>query len=79
MFRQRVGIGLVLLAISVLAALGSRRAEAEDTEAGTRQFAVAVGFQNQKLYEQAVDEWATFIKKFPKDSRLDKAQHYLGT
>src|SRR5262245_32209538 len=52
---------------------------AQETEAGTRQFAVAVGFQNQKLYEQAIDEWQTFIKKFPKDPRLDKASHYLGT
>jgi len=53
--------------------------KAEDTEQGTRQFAVAVGFQNQKLYDSAIDEWTTFLQKFPKDSRVDKATHYLGT
>ncbi len=52
---------------------------ADDTEQGTRQFAVAVGFQNQKLYESAIDEWKTFLQKFPEDSRVDKATHYLGT
>ncbi len=65
---------LVALMLSV-----SQFAIAQETEAGTRQFAVAVGFQNQKLYEQAVDEWQTFLKKFPKDPRVDKASHYLGT
>ena len=54
-------------------------ANGEDTEPGTRQFAVAVGFQNQKLYESAIDEWQTFIRKFPEDSRSNKAMHYLGT
>ncbi len=51
----------------------------EDTEPGTRQFAVAVGFQNQKLYDSAIDEWKTFLTKFPADTRVDKATHYLGT
>jgi len=51
----------------------------EDTEPGTRQFAVAVGFQNQKLYDSAIDEWKTFLQKFPTDTRVDKATHYLGT
>ena len=54
-------------------------ASAQETEPGTRQFAVAVGFQNQKLYDAAIDEWQTFIRKFPKDPRIDKATHYLGT
>ncbi len=51
----------------------------EETAQGTRQFAVAVGFQNQKLYDSAIDEWKTFLQKFPADSRVDKATHYLGT
>ena len=51
----------------------------EETEQGTRQFAVAVGFQNQKLYDSAIDEWKIFLQKFPADSRVDKATHYLGT
>lgn len=79
MLRQPAWIVLLIVATSVLTPLATRQVMAEDSEAGTRQFAVAVGFQNQKLYELAIDEWATFIKKFPNDSRLDKAQHYLGT
>ncbi|NQV26874.1 MAG: tetratricopeptide repeat protein [Rhodopirellula sp.] len=54
-------------------------ASAQETEAATRQFAAAVGFQNQKLYDLASDEWQTFLRKFPDDPRQDKAQHYLGT
>ena len=57
----------------------AQTAAAQETEAGTRQFAAAVGFQNQKLYEQAIEEWQTFVKKFPTDPRMDKALHYLGT
>lgn len=68
-----------LLCCGIVALSLAQLAFAQETEAGTRQFAVAVGFQNQKLYDQAVDEWQTFIKKFPKDPRFDKAQHYLGT
>ena len=52
---------------------------AQETEAATRQFAAAVGFQNQKLYDLASDEWLTFLRKFPDDPRQDKAQNYLGT
>ncbi len=57
----------------------SLTASAQESEQATRQFAVAVGFQNQKLYEPAIEEWQTFIKKFADDPRLDKATHYLGT
>ncbi|MEJ7591915.1 MAG: tetratricopeptide repeat protein [Planctomycetaceae bacterium] len=64
-----------LLFVSTIAT----RVQGEETEHGTRQFAVAVGFQNQKLYESAIDEWKTFLQKFPQDSRVDKATHYLGT
>ena len=54
-------------------------AESQETEAATRQYAVAVGFQNQKLYDAAIDEWKTFLKKYPEDARGDVANHYLGT
>ena len=59
--------------------LTTTHARADETEQGTRQFAVAVGFQNQKLYDSAIDEWKTFLQKFPADTRVDKATHYLGT
>ncbi len=68
-----------LLVIGTLSLLLTPTLHAQETEAGTRQFAVAVGFQNQKLYEPAIDEWQTFLKKFPQDPRVDKASHYLGT
>lgn len=55
------------------------QANAQETEAATRQFASAVGFQNQKLFDDAIVEWKTFLKKFPTDARAGKAQHYLGT
>ena len=71
---------IVVLVFSACSLLGFESAPAQDaTEAATRQYAVAVGFLNQKLYEQAADEWKTFIEKFPNDPRLDKAWHYLGT
>ena len=77
MIQQRLVSHLLLAGILLL--FGTPTARAQETEAGTRQFAVAVGFQNQKLYEPAIDEWQTFLKKFPQDPRVDKASHYLGT
>ena len=62
-------IGLTLSTIVV------DTAAAQETEAATRQFAAAVGFQNQKLYDLASDEWQTFLRKYPDDPRQDKAQH----
>ncbi|HND51772.1 MAG TPA: tetratricopeptide repeat protein [Pirellulaceae bacterium] len=38
----------------------------------------AANFQNKKAYDLAVDEWASFLKKYPKDPLAPKAQHYLG-
>lgn len=64
---------------AVFAALAQSAIAQTATEAATRQYAVAVGFQNNKLYPQAIGEWQTFIKKFPNDPRMDRAQHYLGT
>lgn len=60
-------------------ALTSATAEAQQTEAATRQYASAVGFQNQKLFGDAIEEWQTFLRKYPTDARAGKAQHYLGT
>ncbi len=74
---RRVGVSLsaFLIAISLL----PDRAAAQETEAGTRQYAAASGFQNQKLFDSAIDEWKTFIRRFPNDPRVTRAQHYLGT
>src|SRR5258708_7603905 len=46
--------------------------------AAVRQYNLAVGLQNKKLYAQAAQKWAAFIQGFPKDARLPNAHHYLG-
>ncbi len=46
--------------------------------AAVRQYNLAVGLQNKKLYTQAAQKWAAFIQGFPKDPRLPNAHHYLG-
>jgi cellulose synthase operon protein C len=75
------GIRIIFAVLVTVFATGLplREALAQETEAATRQFAAAVGIQNLKQYELAIEEWETFLKKFPKDPRVDKAQHYLGT
>ena len=71
----------LLLCLFVLATVDGLCAQvtAQETEAATRQYAVAVGFQNQKLFDDAIDEWKTFLRKYPKDPRVERANHYLGT
>ena len=71
----------LLLCLFVLATVNGLCAQvtAQETEAATRQYAVAVGFQNQKLFDDAIDEWKTFLRKYPKDPRVERANHYLGT
>jgi TolA-binding protein len=68
--------GIALILGAVLA--GQLYAQAQ-SDAATRQYAVAVGLQNRKLYDLAGEEWDKFLKQFPDDPRQDKAKHYLGT
>jgi TolA-binding protein len=74
---------LVTLAVfSLLANSAAPAAETGDAKpdpAATRQYAVAAGFQSKKLYAQAARRWQQFIATYPKDSRLAKAYHHLGT
>ena len=70
---------LLFLLCGASAAAPTRNAAGQESEAATRQYAVAVGFQNQKLYATAIDEWQTFLEKYPADSRAGRAHHYLGT
>ena len=55
------------------------QAEAPANPAATRQFAAAAAMQNRELYDLAAAEWKKFLEKFPDDSRVDAAQHYLGS
>src|SRR5262245_56414642 len=73
-----VRISPIAISVFVLASL-VRGQESKESDAATRQYAVAVGLQNRKLYDLAIEEWQKFLKQFPKDSRQDKARHYLGT
>ena len=69
--KHRAAAFLFLLACFALGPFAAS-SHGQESEAATRQFAVAVGFQNQKLYDSAIDEWQTFLKKFDKDPRVDK-------
>lgn len=73
-----VVVRIIFVAITVSAVFAGS-VNAQETEAATRLFAAAVGFQNQKLYDLASEEWQAFLRKHPDDPRQDKAHHYLGT
>lgn len=74
--RYRSAFG-VMLAVLLLAT--GRDISADELEAASRQYAVAAGFQNQKLYGTAIEEWRTFLERYPSDHRSRQAWHYLGT
>lgn len=44
----------------------------------TREYAVALGFQKKKLFEQAAVRWTQFIAKYAKDERIANAHYHLG-
>lgn len=69
--------------VLVLVSLAGRGAflvadDAPVDAAAVRQYNLAVGLQNKKLYSQAAQKWAAFIQGFPKDARLPNAHLYLG-
>lgn len=68
-----------LLAVAILASLFSSAAPAQQqSEPATRQYAVAVRFQNLESYDLAAAEWRKFLEQFPADPRAAKAQFNLG-
>jgi TolA-binding protein len=70
---------LTLTALGLLAGAATPAAEPKPDPAATRQYAVAAGFQSKKLYAQAARRWQQFIAAYPKDFRLAKAYHHLGS
>ena len=70
---------VICVIVTCAVSLTSATASAQQTEADGRSVLSGRGFQNQKLFEDAIDEWQTFLRKFPSDARAGKAQHYLGT
>jgi TolA-binding protein len=74
---SRTGLFLAPVVLVLLTAPLAARDEKQDP-AATRQYAVAAGLQNKKLYPQAARRWETFITSYPKDPRLANAYHHLG-
>ncbi|HWB09843.1 MAG TPA: tetratricopeptide repeat protein [Pirellulales bacterium] len=67
-------------AMAVLLAFSA--AEAQETKpdnAATRDYAVAVGFENKQLFPQAAARWQKFVETYRNDSRLDRAHYHLAT
>ncbi len=71
---------MAFVAIGLVAGVNWARAadEAPVDAPAVRQYNLAVGLQNKKLFAQAGQRWSAFIKDFPKDPRLANAHHYLG-
>ena len=72
---------LVVASLVVADSLVPAAAVAQQTDAeaaAVRQYNLAVGLQNKKLYTQAAQKWAAFIPAFPTDTRLPHAYHNLG-
>jgi TolA-binding protein len=51
---------------------------AQENEAATRQYNVAVRLQNQEAYDLASNAWGSFIQAYPADARVTQARHYQG-
>src|SRR5208283_5055928 len=52
--------------------------DAQENEAATRQYNVAVRLQNSEAYDLAIDAWGSFIQAYPTDARVTQARHYQG-
>jgi TolA-binding protein len=52
--------------------------EAAVDPVATREYAVALGFQKKKLFDQASVRWTQFIAKYAGDSRIAHAHYHLG-
>lgn len=53
--------------------------DAKPENAATRDYAVAVGLENKRLYPQAAARWQKFIDAHRGDARLDRAHYHLAT
>ena len=66
-------IALLLLLVTPL--IGASQ---DNQSAAIRDYNVAAALQNAGLYPRAAERWTDFLKKHPKDTRLDRATYYLG-
>ena len=80
--RHRLATGVLVCVVvtQITIAGGSSFAQQADTvdPVATREYAVALGFQKKKLFEQAAVRWTQFIAKYAADSRIATAHYHLG-
>src|SRR6185437_7017376 len=62
-----------------LASVAVEAQDAKPDNAATRDYAVAVGLENKRLYPQAATRWQKFIDTYRSDARLDRAHYHLAT
>jgi len=79
---RRLAIGVLICVMVVQftsngGLLLAQQAETVDPVA-TREYAVALGFQKKKLFEQAAVRWTQFITRFGNDTRIPNAHYHLG-
>ena len=74
------GLCLPSSLVSGQEAAAEKKAQAgkKSTPKAVAAYADAANFQNQKLYDIAIEEWEKFLAKYPDDPLVSKAQQYLG-
>jgi cellulose synthase operon protein C len=55
-----------------------QKADATPSDAATRRFAAATALENREQFDQAADEWTSFLKDYPDDSRADRSKFHFG-
>lgn len=76
--RQRLAVLAAVWAFAITLSTAFAAQQTGETDAATRQYAAAVALQNREVYDLAAEEWEKFISSFSADSRIAKAEHYLG-
>jgi len=80
--RYRLAVGVLICALMVQITISSRASYAQQADTvdpvATREYAVALGFQKKKLFEQAAARWTQFIAKYGNDTRIPNAHYHLG-
>ena len=73
-----VCFALTALAIPSFSTMVLGTAVAQDNKQALALYGEAANLQNGGEFELAVELWDSFVKKFPENSRILKAQHYRG-
>ena len=80
--RHRLVIGVLICTLVAQISTNDRLLFAQQADTldpvATREYAVALGFQKKKLFEQAAVRWTQFIAGFGNDSRIPNAHYHLG-